>query len=81
MGKFKRVTKFGFIVGMLVMMTSVFALQANAAKIEFMVKDITEPNLTVTVDDGTVYTKKIEPSVGYKLPATLLMRCSSAIAV
>ncbi|MBQ7320642.1 MAG: uL15 family ribosomal protein [Clostridia bacterium] len=58
------------------MMTSVFALQANAAKIEFMVKDITEPNLTVTVDDGTVYTKKIEPSVGYKLPATLLITTS-----
>ena len=73
MGRLKRLARVGILTCFVACLVSVFALRADAAKIEFMVKDITEPNLSVTVDDGKLYTKKLEPSIGYKLPTTLLI--------
>ena len=68
MGRFKKLLRVGLSACFVACMLSAAALQADAAKIEFNVQDVSESNLSVTVDDGVAYTKKLEARYGYKLP-------------
>ena len=71
MGRFKKLLRVGLSACFIACMMGAAALQTEAAKIEFNVQDVSESNLSVTVEDGIAYSKKLEARYGYKLPKVI----------
>jgi len=81
MGRLKKLARVGILLCLMIFMTGVFSLYADAANVQFMVSNITQPNFSATVEDGKAYFKKLEPSVGYKLPILLVITTSEGTAL
>lgn len=81
MGRLKKLARVGILLCLMIFMTGVFSLYADAANVQFMVSNITQPNFSAVVEDGKAYSKKLEPSVGYKLPLLLVITTSEGTAL
>ena len=52
MGRLKKLARVGILLCLMIFMTGVFSLYADAANVQFMVSNITQPNFSATVEDG-----------------------------